>query len=75
MVDRQWGDGKEQQTGGLGGAEGDDRPGKCLDRPREGAVGWLGTIGTDGDGKDEKDKTETEGQEGMDAWLVGPCDD
>ena len=74
MVDRQWGDGTEQQTGGLGGAEGDDRPGKCLDRPQEGAVGRLGAIGTGSDCKDEKDKTETEGPEGTDGWPVGPCD-
>ena len=48
--------------------------GKCLDRPWEGVVGLPGTIGMDSDGKDEKDETETEGQEGTDAWLVGPCD-
>ena len=61
MVNRQWGDGKEQQTSGLGGAEGEDRPGKCLDRPWEGMIGLPGAIGTGRDCKDEKDKTETEG--------------
>ena len=61
MVNRQWGDGKEQQTSGFGGAEGEDGLGKCLDRPQEGVVGRLGATGTGGDCKDEKDKTEMEG--------------